>query len=79
MSMKNPEVLANIHHYCAMEETLIVFSNSMGLNETPCNTASHFDPCCLQMVIENNLKTRENPEISGKILRNGWPELVQPG
>ena len=41
----------------------MAFPNIMGHNETPCNTASHCDTCCLKMVRENNLKTRENPEI----------------
>ena len=47
----------------AKEDTLMAFPNIMGHNETSCNTASHCDTCCLKMVRENNLKTRENPEI----------------
>jgi len=47
--MKNPEVLAGMR---ATEETMMMFSNSLDPNETPCDTAYHYDPCCL--TIENN-------------------------
>ena len=66
-SMKNPEILENIYLMRAMEETLVVFSNNMGHNETPCNTASHCDPCCLKMAKEKDIQ--RSLEISEEMVR----------
>jgi len=44
-TMKNPEIFADM---LATEDTLTTFANTLGPNETPCNTASHCDPCCLK-------------------------------
>jgi len=48
-TMKNPEIFADMR---ATKETMMIFSNNLDVNETPCDTASHCDPCCL--TIKNN-------------------------
>jgi len=40
----------------------------MGHNEMPCNTASHWDPCCLKKTKENISKFRKNPDKSGEMV-----------
>ena len=76
-TMKNPEVLADMR---ATEETMMIFSNSLDPNETPCDTASHCDPCCLTIKttdLESIFKTgkiRRSPEIR----RNGRTATISP-
>jgi len=70
-TMKNMEVLSDMR---ATEETMVIFSNSLDPNETPCDTASHCDPCCL--TINNNGfreffktgKIRRSPDKSGEMV-----------
>jgi len=64
-SMTNQEFLANIHLYACYRRNFMIFSNIISPDETPCNTASHFDPCCLKMAKETLSKIRKNPEMIG--------------
>jgi len=69
--MTNLDVLEKYHLYASYRRNFMVFSNSIGPNETPCNTTSHCDPCCLKMAKEKVYKIWKNLEISGEIRRNG--------
>ena len=79
--MKNPEVLADMR---ATEETMMIFSNSMDHNETPCDTASHCDPCCL--TLKNNGfreyfkigKIRRSADKSGEMVGLLLPDAILP-
>jgi len=50
-----------------MEETLMAFANSFDPNEM--HTASHCDPCCLEMDIVNISKTQRSPKIFREMVR----------
>jgi len=69
-TMKNLQVLADMR---ATEESMMIFSNSLDPIETPCDTTSRCDPCCL--TFKNNGftkfktgKIRRSPEKIGEVV-----------